>query len=150
MSDSQYVDQKTATRSYRPALYQMSAGLMRAREPYRVRNALTGLAIGSFIVGVWLYSMSAVKQDNFDDVDEEARAMARAGVKIVEEERKDMGPGASTGAAAATATATATTMTTTTRARGILGSLDGKIPGLLDPKGKTVVWGAPGVDSIGC
>ncbi|KAH9002232.1 Oxysterol-binding protein-domain-containing protein [Lactarius hatsudake] len=53
----------------------MSRGLLRAREPYRVKNAITGLAISSFAVGVWLYSMSAVKQDNFDDVDEEARAM---------------------------------------------------------------------------
>ncbi|KAI0005129.1 Oxysterol-binding protein-domain-containing protein [Russula compacta] len=70
------------------AKLQMSAGLIRAREPYRVKNTFTGLAIGSFVVGVWLYSMSAVKQDNFDDVDEEARAMARAGVKVVE----DKGP----------------------------------------------------------
>lgn len=70
------------------AKHQMSAGLMRAREPYRVKNTLTGLAIGSFVVGVWLYSMSAVKQDNFDDVDEEARAMARTGVKAVD----DKGP----------------------------------------------------------
>jgi len=66
------------------ALPQMSAGLRRAREPYRARNAFTGLVIGSFVVGVWLYSMSAVKQDNFDDVDEEAGAMVRGGVKMVE------------------------------------------------------------------
>lgn len=60
---------------------QMSQGLLRAREPYRVKNAITGLAISSFAVGVWLYSMRAVKQDNFDDVDEEARAMVMSGVK---------------------------------------------------------------------
>ena len=53
----------------------MSQGLLRAREPYRVKSAIMGLAINSFSVGVWLYSMRAVKQDNFDDVDEEARAM---------------------------------------------------------------------------
>ena len=62
---------------------QMSQGLLRAREPYRVKNAMTGLAISSFAVGVWLYSMRAVKQDNFDDVDEEARAMVMSGVKDV-------------------------------------------------------------------
>ncbi|KAI0307053.1 hypothetical protein B0F90DRAFT_1684711, partial [Multifurca ochricompacta] len=61
-------------------MIQMSPGLMRAREPYRVKNMITGLTISSFAIGVWLYSMNAVKQDNFDDVDEEARAMARAGV----------------------------------------------------------------------
>ncbi|KAH9060947.1 hypothetical protein EDB87DRAFT_1612957 [Lactarius vividus] len=82
MGDSQYVNRKTAARSYRPSGY-MSRGLLRAREPYRVKNAITGLAISSFAVGVWLYSMRAVKQDNFDDVDEEARAMAMSGVKAV-------------------------------------------------------------------
>ncbi|KAH9965814.1 hypothetical protein BC827DRAFT_1180016 [Russula dissimulans] len=82
MSDTQYVDRRAAARSYRPGGH-MSAGLRRAREPFRVRNTLTGLGIGTFVVGVWLYSMSAVKQDNFDDVDEEARAMVRGGVKVV-------------------------------------------------------------------
>ena len=100
MGDSQYVDRKSAARSYRPSGYvrlsslspsqsswtvpQMSQGLLRAREPYRVKNAITGLAISSFAVGVWLYSMRAVKQDNFDDVDEEARAMVMSGVKGVD------------------------------------------------------------------
>ena len=121
----------------------MSAGLMRAREPYRVKNAVTGFAIGSFIVGVWLYSMSAVKQDNFDDVDEEARAMVRAGVKPLEEKGAE-----------------ATTTTTTVAGKekeekrahhhhGLLALLDTKFPRLLDPDGKTVVFGAPAVDRIG-
>lgn len=66
------------------AMFQMSQGLRRAREPYRVKNMVTGLAISSFAIGVWFYSIRAVKQDNFDDVDEEARAMARAGVKPVD------------------------------------------------------------------
>jgi cytochrome c oxidase assembly factor 3 len=114
----------------------MSAGLMRAREPYRVKNTLTGLAIGSFIVGVWLYSMSAVKQDNFDDVDEEARAMVRAGVKPLEEKGGE--------------TMTAEREEGEKRVhRGLLTLLDAKFPRLLDPEGKTVVFGAPAVDRIG-
>jgi cytochrome c oxidase assembly factor 3 len=118
----------------------MSAGLMRAREPYRVKNAVTGLAIGSFIVGVWLYSMNAVKQDNFDDVDEEARAMARAGVKPLEEK----------GAEAMTKTTVAgKEKEKGAHHRGLLSSLDARLPGLLDPEGKTVVFGAPAVDRIG-
>jgi cytochrome c oxidase assembly factor 3 len=117
----------------------MSAGLMRAREPYRVKNAVTGLAIGSFIVGVWLYSMSAVKQDNFDDVDEEARAMVRAGVKPLEEK----------GAEAMTMTTVAVKVKEEKRARGLFALLDAKFPGVLDPEGKTVVFGAPPVDRIG-
>lgn len=53
----------------------MSPGLQRAREPFRLRNALTGLVLTGFAVGVWAYSIGAVKQDAFDDVDEEARAL---------------------------------------------------------------------------
>ena len=48
----------------------------RARAPYRFRNAITGLIVGSFAVGVWAYSIRAVKQDSFDDVDEEARLLS--------------------------------------------------------------------------
>jgi cytochrome c oxidase assembly factor 3 len=54
----------------------MSAGLKRAREPYRVRNAITGLTLAAIGVGIWAYSISAVKQDVFDDVDDEARALS--------------------------------------------------------------------------
>ncbi|SRR5713101_4487356 len=118
----------------------MSAGLTRAREPYRVKNALTGLAIGSFIIGVWLYSMSAVKQDNFDDVDEEARAMVKAGVKPLEEKG---------GEAMTSATATGIVGGKEEKRRGLLALLDAKLPGLLDPEGKTFVFGAPAVDRIG-
>lgn len=138
MTDSQYIDRRTAAKSYRPAGH-MSAGLMRAREPYRMKNAVTGLAIGSFIVGVWLYSMSAVKQDNFDDVDEEARAMVRAGVKPSEER----------GAEAVTTATVAMAKEEKRAHHGLLALLDAKFPGLLDPEGKTVVFGAPAVDRMG-
>ncbi len=57
----------------------MSPGLKRAREPFRVRNVLTGLALGLSAFGIYSYSISAVKQDVFDDIDEEAKALARAG-----------------------------------------------------------------------
>jgi len=92
---SRYVDRKEAAKSYRPKagvnIYfyfkifklmsyplsqTMSASLKRAREPYRVKNAIMGLTLGAFAVGIWAYSISAVKQDVFDDVDEEARAMS--------------------------------------------------------------------------
>lgn len=74
----------------------MSEGLRRAREPYRIRNALVGLGLGAFAVGVWAYSISAVKQDVFDDVDEEARSL---------------GAGQSTAAASGSATRQALTTT---------------------------------------
>ena len=53
----------------------MPASLLRARRPFLFRNVVTGIAIASFGVGVWAYSISAVKQDVFDDVDEQARAL---------------------------------------------------------------------------
>lgn len=56
----------------------MSVSLKRAREPYRIRNALTGLLLAGFAVGVWAWSISSVKQDVFDDVDEEARELIKA------------------------------------------------------------------------
>lgn len=42
-----------------------SESLKRARKPYQMRNTLTGLAIVAFIGSVYLYSISAVKQDDF-------------------------------------------------------------------------------------
>lgn len=125
----------------------MSAGLTRAREPYRVKNMLTGFAVGSFVVGVWLYSMSAVKQDNFDDVDEEARAMARVGTRVVEDDRGPERSAHATSPAAPTAPSSVTSGKV--KAQGLLAQFDGKFPRLLDPKGKTMVWGAPSVDRIG-
>ncbi|KAF8638522.1 hypothetical protein AX17_002065 [Amanita inopinata Kibby_2008] len=73
---SQYIDRKSAADSYRPKAGTMSPGLLRAREPYRFRNALTGLGLGICAVAIWAYSISAVKQDVFDDIDEEARALS--------------------------------------------------------------------------
>jgi len=54
----------------------MSPGLQRAREPYRVKNAILGLSLSAFAVGIWAYSISAVKQDVFDDIDEEVAALS--------------------------------------------------------------------------
>ena len=123
----------------------MSAGLMRAREPYRMKNVFTGLAIGSFVVGIWLYSMTAVKQDNFADVDEEARAMVRAGVRVVEDKTSERN--VETNSPTITAPSKATSGEA--KPRGLLAPLGGKFPRLLDPKGKTMVWGAPPVDRFG-
>ncbi|TFL05974.1 hypothetical protein BDV98DRAFT_242398 [Pterulicium gracile] len=73
-----YVDRKTVAKSYRPKSHTMSAGLLRAREPYRIRNMITGFAVGAIGVSIWAWSISAVKQDEFTDVDEEARALSSA------------------------------------------------------------------------
>ena len=151
----------------------MSPGLKRAREPYRVKNAIVGLGLGAFAVGVWAYSISAVKQDVFDDVDEEAKALASAS--------STPSPSSPTGAtstmsasrAALTTTiapAAGSTVAATTpgtlgstnvvvseplppasipsvpQHRGVLGKW---FPKLLDPRTGTLVPGAPPVDNIG-
>jgi len=47
------------------------------------------MIVAAFGIGVWAYSISAVKQDVFDDVDEEARVLAA-------QRQKDMEPKAAT------------------------------------------------------
>ncbi|KAH8788453.1 hypothetical protein F5883DRAFT_635340 [Diaporthe sp. PMI_573] len=45
-----------------------SAALLRARRPYLVKNAVTGLAITGFAAGIYWYTITAVGQDEFEDV----------------------------------------------------------------------------------
>jgi cytochrome c oxidase assembly factor 3 len=116
------------------------------------------VTIAALVVGVWAYSIAAVKQDSFADVDEEARILAASGsthnIKSIEDEEK---------AKAATIPLAHTPPTTTTttpvvtplsgpvsRTRGVLSPfLERYYPRLLDPTSKTLVWGAPPVDRVG-
>ena len=146
-----------------PRVQLMSPGLKRAREPYLIRNAVVGFGLFAFAVGVWAYSISAVKQDVFDDVDEEARALARAREKSLEEQEAERrlveaAASGSTTTTAKTAAAVATNVTNPVASavsvaaagRGLLPPLaDRYFPRLLDPSTKTLVWGAPPVDSVG-
>jgi cytochrome c oxidase assembly factor 3, fungi type len=126
----------------------MSPGLKRAREPYRVKNAIVGLTLGAFAVAIWAYSISAVKQDVFDDVDEEARAMASSA--------PDLGVGAHINSEATkgkTVSPSSIILEEVAKAEkskwGVLHYLDKRLPWLLDPERKTLVWGAPPVDNPG-
>ncbi|CDO73798.1 hypothetical protein BN946_scf185015.g127 [Trametes cinnabarina] len=159
-----YVDRKTARQSYRPRNL-MSPGLQRAREPFRIRNAVTGLLLAGFAVGVWAYSIGAVKQDVFDDVDEEARAlMAGSGIQKAEngaaesrgvadaaKAQNDTGLNLDHPAAPATSLAAgARPETKSASPRGILPPLlEHRFPTLLDPSSRTLVWGAPPLDNVG-
>lgn len=137
----------------------MSPGLKRAREPFRIRNAVTGVLLFGFAVGVWAYSIGAVKQDVFDDVDEEARALARSGVMSLEDQAAErrVTEEATKGAIAAGPTsmqavppAPTVSSLPTTRPRGVLPAyLLRRYPGLFHPTTHTLVWGAPPVDDIG-
>ncbi|TFY55347.1 hypothetical protein EVJ58_g8303 [Rhodofomes roseus] len=143
-----------------PRVQLMSPGLQRAREPFRLRNAIVGTALLAFAVGVWAYSISAVRQDVFDDVDEEARTLARAREKSLEEQEAErrLADAVTSGINAATAKTSATPVTNpimnavsvAAARRGILPPIAERyFPRLLDPSTKTLVWGAPSVDSVG-
>ncbi|KAK0546375.1 hypothetical protein OC845_004617 [Tilletia horrida] len=54
--------------SYHPDGYGVSEGLKRARRPFFWKNTLTGGAILGFAAGVYFYSISKVKQDDFSDL----------------------------------------------------------------------------------
>ena len=138
----------------------MSPGLQRARQPFRLRNAITGVVLAGFAVGVWAYSIGAVKQDKFDDVDEEARAlMAGSGLQRSEDGAAD-GRGAANasktvaqaGSVLADVVSPAVPLPTpvASRHRGVLPQLlEHRIPRLFDPATGTLVWGAPPVDNVG-
>ncbi|KAI5124849.1 hypothetical protein M0805_007283 [Coniferiporia weirii] len=156
-----YASRKEIDKQYRPKGYGLSPGLQRARAPFRTRNAITGLLIGAFVVGVWAYSIRAVRQDTFEDLDEEAKALLdsrRTAVAVVDDKVKAVGAaeaeavssdlvkGPSTVAAAPTSAVVAGTAPV----RGVLASqLVKYFPNALDPASKTLVWGAPPVERIG-
>ncbi|KAH8701084.1 hypothetical protein BGW36DRAFT_375548 [Talaromyces proteolyticus] len=54
--------------SYYGKDYRAGAALLRARRPYLVRNALTGLGLCVFTVGVYAFTIRAVGQEDFSDV----------------------------------------------------------------------------------
>ncbi|THV08170.1 hypothetical protein K435DRAFT_847062 [Dendrothele bispora CBS 962.96] len=71
-----YVDPRKAAKTWRPKSGSMSPGLRRARQPFLAKNIITGVLLSAFVIGVYSYSIRAVKQDEFDDIDEEAKARA--------------------------------------------------------------------------
>jgi len=54
--------------SYYDKNYKQSAALIRARRPYLVKNMVTGAAIFAFTIGVYAFTIRAVAQDEFEDV----------------------------------------------------------------------------------
>ncbi|KAH6660268.1 hypothetical protein BKA67DRAFT_653462 [Truncatella angustata] len=45
-----------------------SPALIRARRPYLLKNAIVGAGIASFAIGVYIYTIKAIGQDEFTDV----------------------------------------------------------------------------------
>jgi cytochrome c oxidase assembly factor 3 len=54
--------------SYYTPEYTQSAALIRARRPYILKNAIMGVAIMTFAIGVFTFTLKAVGQDDFSDV----------------------------------------------------------------------------------
>ncbi|KAJ7369075.1 hypothetical protein DFH08DRAFT_38805 [Mycena albidolilacea] len=91
--NKRYVDRNEVKASYWKN-GRMSPGLLRARRQFRTPNAVAGALLLAFVGGVFYYSMAAVKQDVFDDLDEEARQRAVMDAKrsalSVEDEKRAM------------------------------------------------------------
>ncbi|KAJ7740912.1 hypothetical protein DFH07DRAFT_60058 [Mycena maculata] len=88
---NRYVDRREVKASYWKN-GRMSPGLLRARRRFRTRNALVGVVLLTFVVGVFSYSMAAVKQDTFDDLDDAVKDKAimdakRAALSVEDEKR---------------------------------------------------------------
>ncbi|KAF7352219.1 Coiled-coil-56 domain-containing protein [Mycena venus] len=155
--NKRYVDRSEVKASYWKN-GRMSPGLLRARRQFRTPNAVAGVLLLTFVGGVFYYSMAAVKQDVFDDLDEEAKQRAVLDAKrsalSVEDEKRAMAAAvaSATGSApkglklsdsarnndvAVPPTPESTAPEDTTQRTGVLGSL------------KRLVWGAPSVDKTG-
>ncbi|KIM21942.1 hypothetical protein M408DRAFT_333154 [Serendipita vermifera MAFF 305830] len=161
--EAPYIDRNKAMASYRPKGYGISPGLRRARRPFILVNLLTGSLISLFAVGVWAYSIRAVRQDVFDDVDEEAKALTKEmkmavqtveekgrlveeKLKVIANERTTKSLASSMKAAvAANAKATASG----SERRGVMPLLGMHNPGWVYDPSKSLVWGAPPVDNMG-
>ncbi|KAL2263441.1 hypothetical protein VTK26DRAFT_6739 [Humicola hyalothermophila] len=54
--------------TYYDRRFRQSPALIRARRPYLVKNAVTGLALSAFVIGIYSYTLHVVGQDDFEDV----------------------------------------------------------------------------------
>ncbi|KAK6500878.1 hypothetical protein TWF506_003639 [Arthrobotrys conoides] len=51
--------------SYYNPDYRQGQSLIRARSPYLVKNALTGVALMGFVISIYVYTIKAIKSDDF-------------------------------------------------------------------------------------
>jgi cytochrome c oxidase assembly factor 3, fungi type len=147
----------------------MSPGLRRAREPFLVKNAITGIGLFAFAVGVYTYSIKAVQQEQFEDIDEQAKEIQAVRAISRDDQQKAMdaavaanvartaegvdGPMASTSLpipAPPPPAASSSAGLTPGMRRGLLARwLGDRYPSTVDSSGNVLVWGAPNVDKPG-
>ncbi|KAK8844730.1 hypothetical protein IAR55_006580 [Kwoniella newhampshirensis] len=81
---------KAINLSYHPKGYGMSSSLKRARKPFILTNSLIGGTIFAFAVGVYFYSISAVQQDDFSDVEDLLPPLEeRSKLRSIEDEARE-------------------------------------------------------------
>ncbi|KAI4134964.1 MAG: hypothetical protein LQ347_001076 [Umbilicaria vellea] len=54
--------------SYYDKHYRQTAALIRARQPFLIKNIITGTAIFGLVISIYAYTIKAVSQDDFSDV----------------------------------------------------------------------------------
>ncbi|SLM40694.1 Coiled-coil domain-containing protein 56 [Lasallia pustulata] len=54
--------------SYYNKDYRQAAALIRARQPFLIKNIITGSALFAFTICIYAYTIHAVSQDDFSDV----------------------------------------------------------------------------------
>ncbi|ORY27347.1 putative mitochondrion protein [Naematelia encephala] len=144
-------------RTYRPGGTGMSESLRRARRPYLIRNAITGVVLASFVIGVYAYSISAVKQDDFSDVEDLLPPLAeRSQIRTIEDEARDALL-AQEGAGTATPLSPLPLSTNIHPPSSIRSLVPRRLSeiewvrkrGWVDQSGNVLVWGAPPVDNVG-
>ncbi|KAL8730626.1 MAG: hypothetical protein Q9166_003939 [cf. Caloplaca sp. 2 TL-2023] len=54
--------------SYYTRDHRQAAALIRARQPYLVKNIFTGIALSALVISIYAYTIKAVSQDDFTDV----------------------------------------------------------------------------------
>lgn len=166
--------QRQARATYHPGGYGVSEGLKRARRPFRTRNFVTGGLITAFAFSVYFYSIRAVAQDDFSDLDQPISDEQRRLARSIEDERRDKeavvadrlavrdgtttmsqsvspitaaGPGALAGNAGAPAAVPAGTPAPVAGRPSVFDMVSGAFGG----RGaeSKLVWGAPSVDRLG-
>jgi cytochrome c oxidase assembly factor 3 len=151
---------RAAKATYHPGGYGVSEGLKRARAPFFTANLITGSLITAFAASVYFYSIRAVAQDDFSDLDQPVDEDLRRSVRSIEDEKRAKealvaerlsvvgGPASS---AAAVGVVEAVNPVEALPLAPSRSGIAGLVQGAFGGKGadSKIVWGAPNVDRIG-
>ncbi|GAA6057456.1 hypothetical protein JCM3770_000770 [Rhodotorula araucariae] len=138
---------RQARATYHPGGYGVSEGLKRARRPFRTRNFVTGTLIFGFAASVYFYSIRAVAQDDFSDLDQPLSDEQRKSLTSIEQSKRDRDELL----LAAKQPSLALAPTSPAPVPGGRPSVFGLVRGAFAGKGadSKLVWGAPSVDRVG-